>query len=174
VIEVVLDQMTGKFRASVDGQPVDVLELGLGRIAAQTAKQMIIQKTRERERTSIFQEFTERINTILTGTVVRAEGGNLIVNVGRTEGFLPRSEQIPGETHQPGERIRVLILEVREQPVMVRRSAGREGEFAYREAKSLVVVYLDPADGQVKERVADIDRNNPEYARLRQEVESQS
>ncbi|MEW6251089.1 MAG: hypothetical protein AB1716_10610 [Planctomycetota bacterium] len=67
-----------------------------------------------------------------------------------------------------------IVLEVREQPVMVRRSAGREGEFAYREAKSLVVVYLDPADGQVKERVADIDRNNPEYARLREEVESQS
>ena len=119
-VEVKLDQLTGKFRATVNGSPVDPLALGLGRIAAQTAKQMIIQKTRERERTSIFQDFTDRIGTIVTGTVVRAESGNLIVNIGRTEGFLPRSEQIPGETHQPGERIRVLILEVREQPNQVK------------------------------------------------------
>lgn len=117
-VEVKLDLLTGKFKATVEGQPVDVQLLG--RIAAQTAKQMIIQKTRERERTSIFEDFTERRGTILTGTVVRAESGNLLVNLGRTEGFLPRSEQIPGETHQPGERIRVLILEVREQPNQVK------------------------------------------------------
>jgi N utilization substance protein A len=117
-VEVKLDLLTGKFKATVEGQPVDVQLLG--RIAAQTAKQMIIQKTRERERTSIFEDFTERRGTIMTGTVVRAESGNLLVNLGRTEGFLPRSEQIPGETHQPGERIRVLILEVREQPNQVK------------------------------------------------------
>ncbi len=117
-VEVKLDLLTGKFKAEVDGQPVDVQVLG--RIAAQTAKQMIIQKTRERERASIFEDFSERRGTIVTGTVVRNEGGNLIVNVGRTEGFLPRSEQIPGETHQPGERIRVLILEVREQPNQIK------------------------------------------------------
>jgi N utilization substance protein A len=117
-VEVKLDVLSGKFRATVGGEPIDVQVLG--RIAAQTAKQMIIQKTRERERTSIYEDFTERRGTIVTGTVVRAEGGNLIVNIGRTEGFLPRSEQIPGETHQSGERIRVLILEVREQPNQVK------------------------------------------------------
>jgi N utilization substance protein A len=115
---VKLDLLSGKFVATVDGTPLDVHVLG--RIAAQTAKQMIIQKTRERERTSIFADFTERRGTIVTGTVQRVEGGNLIVNIGRTEGFLPRSEQIPGESHQPGERIRVLILEVREQPNQVK------------------------------------------------------
>jgi N utilization substance protein A len=115
---VKLDLLSGKFQASVNGEPVDVQILG--RIAAQTAKQMIIQKTRERERTSIYEDFTERRGTIVTGTVVRSEGGNLLVNIGRTEGFLPRSEQIPGETHQPGERLRVLILEVREQPNQVK------------------------------------------------------
>ncbi len=115
---VKLDLLSGQFQATVDEKPVDVKLLG--RIAAQTAKQMIIQKTRERERNSIFDEFTERRGQIVTGTVVRAEGGNLIVNIGRAEGFLPRSEQIPGETHQPGERIRVLILEVREQPNQVK------------------------------------------------------
>lgn len=115
---VKLDPFTGEISATVEGRPIDMHTLG--RIAAQTAKQVIIQRTRERERTSILEEFRERENTILTGTVVRAEGGNLIVNIGRTEGFLPRSEQIPGETHQVGQRIRVLILEVREQPNQVK------------------------------------------------------
>jgi N utilization substance protein A len=117
-VEVKLDLLSGKFKATVDGAPVDVQILG--RIAAQTAKQMIIQKTRERERTSIFEDFTERRGTIVTGSVIRNEGGNLIVNIGRTEGFLPRSEQIPGETHNSGERLRVLILEVREQPNQIK------------------------------------------------------
>jgi N utilization substance protein A len=117
-VEVKLDLLSGKFQATVNNEPVNVQVLG--RIAAQTAKQMIIQKTRERERTSIYEDFTERRGTIVTGTVVRNEGGNLLVNIGRTEGFLPRSEQIPGETHNTGERIRVLILEVREQPNQVK------------------------------------------------------
>ena len=117
-VVVKLDVQTGKFRATVNDQPADVQVLG--RIAAQAAKQMIVQKTRERERGSILEEFTERRGTIVTGTVVRNENGNLIVNIGRTEGFLPRSEQIPGETHEPGERIRVLILEAREQPNQIK------------------------------------------------------
>ncbi len=117
-VHIKLDMLSGKIEATIDGAPIDVQLLG--RIAAQTAKQMIIQKTRERERTSIFDEYSQRRGTIVTGTVVRAEGGNLLVQLGRAEGFLPRSEQIPGETHQPGERIRVLILEVREQPNQVK------------------------------------------------------
>jgi N utilization substance protein A len=116
--EVRLDPFTGAISATVQGQAVDMQTLG--RIAAQTAKQVIIQRTRERERTSIFEDFTERRGTIVTGTVTRIENGNLLVNLGRTEGFLPRSEQIPGETHQVGNRIRVLILEVREQPNQVK------------------------------------------------------
>ncbi len=117
-VEVRLDPFTGAISASVRGRPVDMQTLG--RIAAQTAKQVIIQRTRERERASIFEEFTERRGTIVTGTVTRIENGNLLVNLGRTEGFLPRSEQIPGETHQVGNRIRVLILDVREQPNQVK------------------------------------------------------
>ncbi|MFO0837608.1 MAG: transcription termination factor NusA [Phycisphaerae bacterium] len=116
--EVKIDPLSGRISATREGAEIDMQTLG--RIAAQTAKQVIIQKSRERERTSIFEDFTERRGTILTGTVTRIEGGNLLVNVGRTEGFLPRSEQIPGETHQIGERIRVLILEVREQPNQIK------------------------------------------------------
>jgi N utilization substance protein A len=111
--QVHLDPLNGQISATVRGEPVDMVTLG--RIAAQTAKQVIIQKTRERERVSIYEDFSERQGTILTGTVVRIEGANLLVNIGRTEGFLPRSERIPGETHQVGERIRVMILDVREQ-----------------------------------------------------------
>jgi N utilization substance protein A len=116
--EVRLDPLTGKIEATVDGQPVD-MQL-LGRIAAQTAKQVIIQKTRERERVSISEDFNQRCGTIITGTVGRVESGNLLINLGRTEGFLPRSEQIPGEMHQVGERIRTLIIEVRELPNQVK------------------------------------------------------
>ncbi len=116
--DVKIDPLSGRISATRDGESIDVQTLG--RIAAQTAKQVIIQKSRERERTSIFEDFTERRGTILTGTVTRIEGGNLLVNLGRTEGFLPRSEQLPGETHQIGERIRVLILEVREQPNQIK------------------------------------------------------
>jgi transcription termination/antitermination protein NusA len=116
--EVKIDPLTGDITASVYGKPIDMATTG--RIAAQTVKQMIVQKTRERERASIFEEFTERRGTVVTGTVVRNENGNLLVNIGRTEGFLPRSEQIPGETHQVGGRIRVLILEVREQPNQIK------------------------------------------------------
>ena len=117
-VVVTIDRGTGQIAATRFGEPVDLKELG--RIAAQTAKQVMIQKIREAERGSILEEFLEKKGQILTGTVTRYEGGGLIVNVGRTEGYLPRSEQIPGETHQPGERIRALILDVREAPHQVK------------------------------------------------------
>ena len=118
VVKVVIDRVSGDIHATRDDQPVAMRELG--RIAAQTAKQVMIQKLREAERGSIFEEFSERQGTIITGIVSRFESGSLVVNIGRTEGFLPRSEQIPGETHHPGERVRALILDVREAPHQVR------------------------------------------------------
>lgn len=117
-VTVQIDRLSGEIAAVLNGEPISMNDLG--RIAAQTAKQVMIQKIREAERGSIYEEFVERKGTILTGTVSRFEGGALIVNIGRTEGFLPRSEQISGETHQPGERIRTLILEVREAPHQVK------------------------------------------------------
>ncbi|MCG3128970.1 MAG: hypothetical protein CHACPFDD_03866 [Phycisphaerae bacterium] len=116
-IEVTLDRMSGRFQAVVNGEPVDLQH---SRIAAQTAKQFIMQRTRERERSSIYEEFLERQGTIVTGSVSKVEGGALIVNLGRAEGFLPRSEQIPGETHQVGDRIRAMVLEVRELPHQIK------------------------------------------------------
>ncbi|MFH0980919.1 MAG: transcription termination factor NusA [Planctomycetota bacterium] len=117
-VTVTIDRASGAIAAACDGQPVDLRTLG--RIAAQTAKQVMIQKIREAERGSIFEEYSQRVGTIVTGTVSRFEGGSLIVNLGRAEGILPRSEQIPGETHHPGERIRAMILDVREAPHQVK------------------------------------------------------
>jgi len=117
-VVVNIDRLSGEISAQRNGQPIDMKELG--RIAAQTAKQVMIQKIREAERGSIYEEFLERKGTVVTGTVSRFEGGALIVNLGRAEGFLPRSEQIPGETHHPGERIRCMILDVREAPHQVK------------------------------------------------------
>jgi N utilization substance protein A len=111
-VTVAIDRGTGAITAVRSGVQIDLRTLG--RIAAQTAKQVLIQKTREGERKSIYDEYKAKEGDITTGTVARVEGGILVVSLGRAEGFLPRSEQIPGETHHPGERIRCLILEVRE------------------------------------------------------------
>ena len=117
-VQVSIDRLNGTITANRNGEALSVKELG--RIAAQTAKQVMIQKLREDERGSILEEFEQRVGTIITGTVSRFESGAMVVNIGRTEGYLPRSEQIPGETHHPGERIRCLILEVREVPHQVK------------------------------------------------------
>ncbi|TSC62858.1 MAG: N utilization substance protein A [Parcubacteria group bacterium Gr01-1014_48] len=87
-----------------------------GRIAAQTAKQVIIQKIREAEKVSVFEEFSKREHEIINGTVQRAERGNLFVDLGRTTGILPYDEQIPGERYKTGERIRAYLYSVEETP----------------------------------------------------------
>jgi len=82
------------------------------RIAAQTAKQVIMQKIREAERESIYEEYHEKVGEIISGTVQRVERGNLIVNLGSTEAILPRSETISRENFRQGERIRAYLLKV--------------------------------------------------------------
>ncbi len=107
-----LDRLSGAIRLWHNGEEVPLSRLG--RIPAQTAKQVMIQRFREDERASIYDEYSQRIDELITGVAQRYEGGALVVQVGRAEGFMPRSEQIPGEQHQPGERVRCLILDVRE------------------------------------------------------------
>ena len=110
-ITVTIDQETGQIDALKDGDRMNPEELG--RIAAQTAKQVIIQKIREAERDSLFDEFEDQRGDLVTGTVQRFEGGAVTVNLGKTDALLPRSEQIPGESHHPNERLRAVILDVR-------------------------------------------------------------
>ncbi|MGH7340809.1 MAG: transcription termination factor NusA, partial [Candidatus Rokuibacteriota bacterium] len=81
----------------------------LGRIAAQTAKQVIFQKVREAERETIFAEYNQRVGEVINGTVKRFENGDLIVEVGRVESVLPRKEQSRAESYSPGERVRAVI-----------------------------------------------------------------
>lgn len=107
-----LDRITGRITLLRDSEEIP-LEM-LGRIPAQTAKQVMIQRFREDERTSIYNEFVDRVGELATGMAQRYEGGALVVSIGRAEGFMPRSEQIAGEQHQPGERVRCLILDVRD------------------------------------------------------------
>lgn len=87
-----------------------------GRIAAQTAKQVIIQKIREAEKESALSEFGQKEGDIITGHVQRFERGNLYIDLGRVTGVMPYDEQIPGERFKPGERIRALLLAVDETP----------------------------------------------------------
>jgi len=87
-----------------------------GRIAAQTAKQVIIQKIREAERESIFQEYKSKEGEILSGIVQRIEGRNVFLDIGKTSGILPKEEQVPGEFYRPGQRLKVFVLKIEETP----------------------------------------------------------
>ncbi|MBI1189979.1 MAG: transcription termination/antitermination protein NusA [Tepidisphaera sp.] len=109
-----LDPLTGQFTLTRHGEPMDMPPGQFGRIAAQTFKQVMIQKFRDDERSSIFEDFSKRMGEIVTGVAQRYEGGALVVTVDRAEGFMPRSEQIPGEQFSPGDRVRCLILDVRD------------------------------------------------------------
>src|SRR5688572_29724018 len=112
-----MDKLSGRmtmWRNQPDGARLEIPIETLGRIPAQTAKQVMIQKFREDERTSLLDEFSKRQGEIITGTAQRYEGGALVVQIDRAEGFMPRSEQIPGEQFHPGDRVRCLILDVRD------------------------------------------------------------
>jgi len=112
-IVVNINRNTGQITASKDDEKIDIKRLG--RIPAQTAKQVMIQKIRADERDSIYAEFVQRKGEIISGTVVRYESGTVIVNLDRwTEAFMPKGEQIMGQTHRVSERIRCLILDVKE------------------------------------------------------------
>ncbi|OHA88063.1 MAG: transcription termination factor NusA [Candidatus Zambryskibacteria bacterium RIFCSPHIGHO2_01_FULL_43_25] len=87
-----------------------------GRIASQTAKQVIMQKIREAEKVSVLSEYGEREGEIVTGTVQRIERGTIFVDMGRATGIIPYEEQIPGERYSPGERVRAYLYRVEESP----------------------------------------------------------
>jgi N utilization substance protein A len=123
VVETVEDEATEISLAEVESMGVegaeieDVLEFPrtteeLGRIAAQTAKQIIFQKVREAERNNIYDEYIQRVGDLIHGYVKRFEGGRIIVDLGKVEAVLPRTQQSRAETFTQGERIRVVIHDV--------------------------------------------------------------
>ena len=85
---------------------------GFGRVAAQTAKQVIIQRLREAEREIIFNEYSDKVDTLLNGTVQRVDGNIVYVDIGKTNGVLFTNEQIPGERYYPGQRLKVYLARV--------------------------------------------------------------
>jgi N utilization substance protein A len=97
-----------------------------GRIAAQTAKQVVVQRIREAERGMVYDEFIQREGDIVSGVVQRVQNRNVFLDLGKTEAVMPVSEQMPGDTYAPGERLRCYLAEVRRTPkgpqVIVSRS----------------------------------------------------
>ena len=97
-----------------DQVKIEVTPEQFGRIAAQTAKQVISQRIRDAEKNNVLNEFLEKKGTLTTGIIERVENRNVIVNIGKTSAIMPQREQIPGEYYKPGNRIRVFVLNVKE------------------------------------------------------------
>ncbi len=112
--EVTLNPNSGEARVLHSGS--DVTPPGFGRIAAQTAKQVILQKVREEEKQAILADYKLRIGTVMNGTVLRFAGPNVIVDVGKTEALMPVSEQIQNEKYYQNQRLSVYLVEIREGP----------------------------------------------------------
>jgi N utilization substance protein A len=117
-LAVLIDRGTGEIRAFCENREIDARDLG--RIAAQTAKQVIIQKIREAEQDVLFTEYEHRLGELLTGTIHRFEKGDIIISIGRGEGVLPRTEQVRGENYHVGDRIRAVVCDVRRYGTRVR------------------------------------------------------
>lgn len=106
-----LDQNTGEARIFYNKK--DVTPPGFGRIAAQTAKQVILQKIREKEKEAIFSDYKMRVGSVVNGMVLRFAGPNVIVDIGKTEAVMPPNEQIPNERYNLNQRLSVYLLEIR-------------------------------------------------------------
>ncbi|MBI3723952.1 transcription termination factor NusA [bacterium] len=118
-IVIEINRETGDITALDGERPIENLG-DLGRIAALTAKQIMIQKIREAERDVVYDEFIKKVGTLVNGTIQRYERPNVIVNLGKSDGIIPWREQVPGETYNTGERIKCLILEVKKVGQRVR------------------------------------------------------
>src|SRR5690606_9529893 len=95
---------------------VDVTPDNFGRIAAQTAKQVVLQKLRDAERKMVYDEYVEREGEIVFGIIQRIENRNAIIEIGRAEAIMPVAEQVPTERYYPGQRLRVYLVEVQDTP----------------------------------------------------------
>jgi N utilization substance protein A len=113
-IRIAIHRTDGSIEGTCNGQALDPEET-VGRIGAQTAKQVIIQKIREAERDALYDEYQELLGQMVGGSVQRGDSGATTVSLGNVEAILPRGEQIPGESHHPNERIRATVFDVRKQ-----------------------------------------------------------
>jgi len=109
-------KINSKIKAGEELETVLDTKKDYGRIAAQTAKQVIMQRIREAEKESVFNEYKSKEGEIISGIVQRIEGRNVFLDIGKTLGLLPREEQVPGEFYRPGQRLKVYVLKVEESP----------------------------------------------------------
>ena len=114
--EITLEEAVKLFpEAQLEGEvPLQVEFEGFGRIAAQTARQVIVQKVREAERDVILKEFNDKIGQLVNGIVLRHEKGAYFIDLGKTEAVLPAREQVPRENYRRGDRLRAFVLEVKD------------------------------------------------------------
>jgi N utilization substance protein A len=117
---VSIDRKSGAIEVEDDEEVYEIEMSELGRIAAQAIKQGFIQKLREAERDVLFDEYENRVGALVNGTVQRFDGDEMVINLGRVEAYLPRDERVRGETFQPGDRIRAIVIEVRKDGPRVR------------------------------------------------------
>lgn len=115
-----VDPITGEIQLFRYNEPMDMDPGDFGRIAAQTFKQVMIQRFRDDERQSLMEEYSTRVGTLITGIAQRYDRGALVVQVDRAETVMLRSEQIPGEQFMPGDRVRAMILDVKEMGSQVK------------------------------------------------------
>lgn len=111
-IEITVDPNTGEARVFKDKN--DITPAGFGRIAAQTAKQVILQRIREAEKKAIIADYSTRVSTLVNGMVLRFDQGNVIIDIGRAEGVMPLSEQIPTEQYRLNQRLSFYIDSIRQ------------------------------------------------------------
>ena len=112
--QVNIDEVTGSAKIVEIATARDVTPPGFGRIAAQTAKQVILQRVREAEKDAIISEYEDRIGTVVSGMVLRFDGKNVIVDIGRGQAVMPPEEQIAGEYYKMNQRLAIFILEIRD------------------------------------------------------------
>ncbi|MFT5290148.1 MAG: N utilization substance protein A [Planctomycetota bacterium] len=122
---VAIDRESGDIAVEDDEGEYEFELSELGRIAAQACKQTFLQKVREAERDVLFDDYETRVGSLINGTVQRFDGDNLVVNLGRTEAYLPREERVRGENFSPNDRIRAIVLEVRKDGPRVRIIVSR-------------------------------------------------
>jgi transcription termination/antitermination protein NusA len=149
-LAVEIDRETGKvdvWDGEFEAEGINMAELG--RIAAQTAKQVIIQKIRDAERDVIFGDYEDKVNTIVSGSVQRIEMGNIIVNIGRAEGIVPKHEKVRTENYNPGDRIKAIVYDVKKVGPKVKIMLSRA-------APELVLKLFDLEVPEIADRVIQV------------------
>lgn len=117
--EVSLDDSSGETRIIKEGE--DITPPGFGRIAAQTAKQVLLQQIREREKDAVFSEYSKRLETVVSAHILRFQGPNIIVDIGRAEAVIPQDQKIHNESYYLNKKIPVYIMEITEDEKLKRQ-----------------------------------------------------